>query len=264
MTLQHPMFPPPLPRAEPAGAPGVHARPSKRPKSKKRTTPRPAKPTPRPGDYVPVMTPEQFYENLGKLRREAEVVIEKMIALVDAIDAPDEDREDDDAGGPGDEDDEPCLASSHSIDQSRWAPITRDGGVDMEDEHDGREDGGDDEPDLDNEPWLGASEPLEHPPGAGSVYCGKFVRITDEERMRVYDQGNWSSVCDHEGDDDHDTENVRTDPVKLAKARDRYRVEGSRLAITTGSDGRLMQASRGCGRSNVSPLTSVDRQRLGL
>ena len=80
-----------------------------------------------------------------KLREKMELAVERLLAALDAIDGAgqDEDREDDDYGGPGDiEDKEPSLGSRDGeIDQRiAWAEVphtTYD--FDLEDEHDGRE-----------------------------------------------------------------------------------------------------------------------------
>ena len=125
--------------------------------------------------------PDQFYKELGKLRHEAEIVVDRLISLMDAIDAPSEDCEDDLDGEPslaapechesGDQTvgvgaqrttlkmsmTAPSLmrtvsgpsVSTHSVNQEAWAVGF---GHDVEEEHDGRE------PDVDAEPSYASPE----------------------------------------------------------------------------------------------------------
>jgi hypothetical protein len=73
-------------------------------------------------------------------RKRIEAAVDALVALLDAVDAPDEDLED--IG-----DDEPSLGSLRSSGgtQNSWAGGRGD---DLEEEHDGREDGEDDEPSI--------------------------------------------------------------------------------------------------------------------
>jgi hypothetical protein len=110
-------------------------------------------------------------------RRRIEAAVQAMIDALDAIDAPAEDLEEVDHGGPGDEDDEPALGWTDAesagagfnygaaisgqedepslgslavyelVSQASWAHGRNN---DAEDEHDGRE------PDVDDEPSLGS------------------------------------------------------------------------------------------------------------
>ncbi len=149
-----------------------------------------------------------------------------MIDVLDALDAQQEDLEDDDPREDGG-DDEPSLgateAFSHFIawrvdgtlcgdyEISLGVPDSlvnqefRSGAFgsfdDAEDEHCGRE------PEEDFEVSLGAAEPLE--PGLGEKYLwnGKFHDYSAEYRDSVYDQRNWGSGCYNELEhDDADLE----------------------------------------------------------
>jgi len=141
------------------GAPAARPTIDRRPK-KKRTRKAPAAEPKRPGLYYPVMTPDEFYENLGKLRKEAEIEIERLIAFVDAIDA------DADLEPSGDEDDrsgdetEPSLGSlDRCSSQTMWhCGFDRD----QEEEHDGSEPE-EREGDNDREPEEADQDGLDEP-----------------------------------------------------------------------------------------------------
>lgn len=85
----------------------------------------------------------------GRVRERIEASLHEIIAILDAIDAADEDMEEDDPGGgdvldegePNDWDNEPSLGAPEAhyalcCSQESWA---RGGSEDLEDEHDGRE-----------------------------------------------------------------------------------------------------------------------------
>jgi hypothetical protein len=111
-----------------------------------------------PGLYYPAMPAEELFKQMGKLREEAQLRIDQLIAFLDATEDTDVDGQVDDGMIDGDFDTEPSLGATAVLagtDQTRWA----DGPeyVFLEDcegdEHDGREpdddeDGSDKEPDL--------------------------------------------------------------------------------------------------------------------
>ena len=233
---------------------------------------------------APVLQKPRTRRRLRKIdaamRRRIEAAVETMIATLDALDAPEEDREEDDPGGEegGPSDDEPTLGWTEMEARfGRYDATPTDEGepslgwtaqeaahgrygntTDLEDEHDGREPSEDDELTGDEEPSLGAAEPLEPERGAGSLWLGKWTRLTKEEREAVYNQVNsYGSDDDREGDD-AEHENARTDPAKLAKARERR--EHQRADVSSpGGDGRLVYVGPG---SNVRPPTAEERRRL--
>jgi hypothetical protein len=146
----------------------------------------------------------------AKLRARIEATVERMITALDAFDALTEDLEETDEDGSG-EDDEPSLGSQerhpaqspwgfvgydsrdNQGDQTFWANGNR-GGDDREgDEHDGRE------PDVDDEPSLGASEPIEPEPGRKDYWGGQLVPV----QYTAFDQSWWthgSNASDLEAD----------------------------------------------------------------
>ena len=96
--------------------------------------------------YLPTdISPEEVFQAIGRLRKEARDEIERLLSFLDAIDDPE--LEDDEVEQ--DPDQEPSLAAGQTgeyDDQARWAAGGRE---DLEHEHDGREPhGGDDEPSL--------------------------------------------------------------------------------------------------------------------
>jgi hypothetical protein len=119
--------------------------------------------------YFPTdTTPEDLFQAIGKLRKEARDEIDRLIGFLDKTDnyvsreledsIDDNPHDDNELDGPEnaeDEESEPPEASLGSVgpneynDQERWASGNR---RDLEDEHDGAE------PDEDGEPSLGAFE----------------------------------------------------------------------------------------------------------
>jgi hypothetical protein len=103
--------------------------------------------------YLPTdVTPEEVFQAIGRLRKEARDEINRLIGFLDKTDDyVSRELEDDHSANLEDGGDtEPCLGSlDHMTNQTRWA----EGGTkDAEDEHDGSE------PDNDGEPSLGAFE----------------------------------------------------------------------------------------------------------
>jgi hypothetical protein len=161
-------------------------------------------------EKVRVRSRAQRREIDAKLRARIEATVERMISALDAFDALTEDLEETDEDGPG-EDDEPSLGSQerhparspwgfvgydsrdNQGDQTFWANGNR-GGDDREgDEHDGRE------PDVDDEPSLGASEPIEPEPGRKDYWGGQLVPV----QYTAFDQSWWthgSNASDLEAD----------------------------------------------------------------
>lgn len=175
------------------------------------------------------------------LRRRIEVAIETMIAALDALDAPAEDREDDDPGGEegGASDDEPSLGWTDT-EASRGAKVS---GEDLEDEHDGREpDEACLEPDVDDEPSL-----------CGITAAGP---LTDDRDLED----------DPECEPEPDREPDYIDPGKLEAARARLQSFEPTLQIERGGNGRLVQVTRrpNSRHCNVRPLTADERKRWGL
>jgi hypothetical protein len=89
------------------------------------------------GLYVPTdVAPEVLFQAIGRLRKEAQDEIERLLSFLDATDDPD--LEDDEVEDDPDQD--PSLGAqepgTYNVDQSRWEKSPRD---DLEDEHDGRE-----------------------------------------------------------------------------------------------------------------------------
>jgi hypothetical protein len=147
-------------------------------------------------------------------RRVAEEATERLIAFLDEVDAPDEDLED--VG-----DNEPSLGSLRSSGgtQSIWAGGRSD---DLEEEHDGREDGGDDEPDpsgfgdqggmvedMQGEPSLGW---LTHVNQARHDFHGDL-----SDREPNGDEG------DNNGSDDEPHGGMRSDPADRVAANEALR-----------------------------------------
>jgi hypothetical protein len=163
------------------------------------------------------------------MRRRIETAIDQMIDALDALDAPQEDLEDDDPGGTREkgsgleEDDEPSLGSTEAFSHvTAWKvssiqvaygycdgeltlgrrdafwnqtfrPAAFGSLVDqIEAEHDGCEPDCDDEDGGDDEPSLGSSEPIEPPLGARVEWLGQVYRVTAEDRAAVWDQTRWA------------------------------------------------------------------------
>jgi hypothetical protein len=134
------------------------------------------------GLYVPTdIAPEVLFQAIGRLRQEAQDEIERLLSFLDATD--DRDLEDD--GVEEDPDQEPSLGAQepgmYNVDQSRWEKSPRD---DFEDEHDGREPHGDDEPSLcgigvsaGNDQDLEGDNHADEEPVLGS-----FDRMIDQEK----------------------------------------------------------------------------------
>lgn len=124
----------------------------------------PAKPA---GDlYLPTdVSPEELFQAIGRLRKEAQDEIERLLAFLDSIDDCDEDSAVDDAPcdtyGQDEEhggDDEPSLGSctnGETSNQECWGATASD---DLEDEHDGREPEDEHGDNADMEPSLGWPE----------------------------------------------------------------------------------------------------------
>lgn len=120
--------------------------------------------------YFPTdISPEELLQAIGRLRKEAQDEIDRLIAFLDSTETDSDlepslagysdgmdDREGDSADDEDGGDGEPSLASPENRyggSQDQWA---RGGRNDMEEEHDGREpDEADDELDSDDEPNLG-------------------------------------------------------------------------------------------------------------
>jgi hypothetical protein len=134
------------------------------------------------GLYVPTdVAPEVLFQAIGRLRKEARDEIDRLLSFLDATDDPD--LEDDEVEE--DPDHEPSLGAQepgmYNVDQSRWEKSPRD---DLEDEHDGREPHGDDEPSLcgigvstGNDQDLEGDNRADEEPVLGS-----FDRMLDQEK----------------------------------------------------------------------------------
>jgi hypothetical protein len=134
------------------------------------------------GLYVPTdVAPEVLFQAIGRLRQEAQDEIERLLSFLDATD--DRDLEDDEVEE--DPDQEPSLGAQepgmYNVDQSRWEKSPQD---DLEDEHDGREPNGDDEPSLcgigvsaGNDQDLEGDNRADEEPVLGS-----FDRMLDQEK----------------------------------------------------------------------------------
>ena len=120
--------------------------------------------------YIPTdVTPEELFQAIGRLRKEARDEIDRLIRFLDESDnhmaiedcAIDDDPCDTDEFEIADGDDEPSLGShvlpSGAVSYS--LPVSSDGSIDCEgDEHDGREPDVDDEDGGDKEPSYGWNE----------------------------------------------------------------------------------------------------------
>jgi hypothetical protein len=140
--------------------------------------------------YVPTgLTPDELFEALGKLRREAQDEIERLIDLLDLTDPFFDEREKqiDDEPIDGDDDSEDTLGSVDHANQTRWASGdagSREGDGCADDrEGDELQHGGDEhdgaEPGEDSEPSLGWTEA--HAQGVGQL--GGW----DDSRRRAID-----------------------------------------------------------------------------
>jgi hypothetical protein len=188
MTLQQPMFPPPRHAAENDAhalkAKTTHPRSgtsNKRPSNAaKRKKPKQDR---IPGLCYPTgVTPDEFFESLGKLKKEAELEVERLLSFLDHADGYtcDEREPDDEADGDsgGIVDDEPSLGAANMLNQHRAWSIRENrsaaafAAVDCEDDeldtgecsdldHYGEADGLDGG-NVDDEPWLGALEVGSH------------------------------------------------------------------------------------------------------
>ena len=140
--------------------------------------------------YIPIaVTPEEAFQAIGRLRKEARNEINRLIQFLDETDNHMEREQDGDeldasfpeSGSrlctPGEDDElsgdetEPSLGSGSTSEwspQSQWA--TQGGTDDMEDEHDGAEpeDEGGETVREDDEPSLGWPERMDQTTGAGS------------------------------------------------------------------------------------------------
>lgn len=134
---------------------------AERPRKKKRAGKAPAVQQRQPGLYYPVMTPEEFYEAVGKLKQEAEIAIDRLIAFVDSLEA------DPDVEANGDE-----LDDNLPDDEDSDPPEEADPG---EEADEGEDDGTD-------EPELGSFDRMtnqEHSYKTRQIGCGN---VTDGEK----------------------------------------------------------------------------------
>jgi hypothetical protein len=122
----------------------------------------------------PTKPPKQLFRAIGKLRKDARDEIDRLIRFLDETDNHMELEDSIDDNPQGDQgDDEPSLGSlSAMMDQSRWA-TAGDGGIDAEEEHDGRE-----------------PEPLE-------ADLGSLDQVVDQRRTMLESSLPWS-VADGE------------------------------------------------------------------
>ena len=137
------------------------------------------------GLYYPTgVAPDEFYRELGRLRKAAEAEIERLLVFIDALDDPDLEPDADfepTLGFVGTFDQEDCamgdrtdLEEAHGDDEpSLGTGPNGEPGYhgDLEDEHDGAE------PDFDNEPSLGASEVVNH----GAAWAPQAAMTYDPE-----------------------------------------------------------------------------------
>jgi len=116
--------------------------------------------------YLPTdVSPEELFQAIGRLRKEAQDEIERLLAFLDSIEDCDEDAAVDDAGCDEDtdteldqSDEEPSLGSpiaSFTQGQEMWSAGDAS---DREQEHDGREPEDEHGDDADMEPHLGWPE----------------------------------------------------------------------------------------------------------
>lgn len=173
------------------------------------------------------ITPDQLFEALARLRRDAEAEIERLLIIIDAIDADECEADADDepelgsveaAGRRGFDqehwadgrDGEPSLGAIEEhpaahfgegyngrwrdgdCDQRAWASRDTD---DLEDEHDGSEPNVDDEDGRDDEPDLGWPERMAQGPGTigetsdREAAIGPIVTARQRERYRKARRG---------------------------------------------------------------------------
>ncbi|MDO8400772.1 MAG: hypothetical protein Q7T45_23435 [Bradyrhizobium sp.] len=107
------------------------------------------------------VTPEEAFQAIGRLRKEARAEIERLLNFLDDTDNHMElepDGTDDEDSDPGEDgaDDEPSLGS-HELRSGAvsYLPSASLGEIDVEGEHDGRE------PDVEGEPLLGSTESMD-------------------------------------------------------------------------------------------------------
>jgi len=123
------------------------------------TTERPAQPAGEPS-YQLDLSPEESFEALVRIRSEAEAEVERLIGILDEIDAIDEDREDGGDDSPCDDDERESEFATTSIEERKpgggsadWAAVPWLDGAELDE--------------ADNEPSLGAAENhiIGSPPG---------------------------------------------------------------------------------------------------
>jgi hypothetical protein len=145
---------------------------------------------------VPGMTPENVFQAIGRLRREAHDTIDELLTLLDALEGdtdlepslaatPSLDQTDwaggssDDREGCAHDDREPSLGSTESVCQAHWSSGEGD---DREDEHDGREPNGDEHDDD------GTAEPADHHLTAGDLAIrGRLRSARDTRALPPFD-----------------------------------------------------------------------------
>jgi hypothetical protein len=160
---------------------------------------------------APVLTKPKIRRRLRKIdaamRHRIEEAIERMIETLDALDAPSEDLEPDEEGD-GDVDDEYSLGSTEAFSHvASWRVsdlqlLTPDGEISLGSpgvttpnnqvfSMDGFGSYDDREMHEDDEPSLGAPEPIEPKRGAQYMWFGEVYRVKAEDIAAVYSQTNW-------------------------------------------------------------------------
>src|SRR5665647_542311 len=220
---------------------------SRAPKVQSRKRPAPTQPR-NPGVYVPTdVTPEELFQAIGRLRKEARDEIHRLIQFLDKTDdyisreledavddGPIDDNELDGPENGEDEESDPpepslgSMGTDETSSQEQWA---RGGTKDLEDEHDGRE------PD-DNEGGDGAKEDDE--PNLGWTLNGQGGGTSPEGdeceiggSVGATDQTNWV------GSGGHDTGMA---PAAMRAIRDRFDPFDRRV---TNADGKHIDTEGG-------------------
>ena len=221
---------------------------SRAPKVQSRKRPAPTQPR-KPGVYVPTdVTPEELFQAIGRLRKDASDEIDRLIQFLDKTDdyvsqeledavddGPIDDNELDGPENGEDEESDPAEPSLGSLsssggDQTHWGKFGRD---DFEDEHDGAEpddDEGGDGAREDDEPNLGWTL---NGQGGGTSAEGDDCEVGGS--VGAEDQSHWV------GSGGHDTGMA---PAAMKVIRSRYK-RFDRNA--TNADGKHVDAEGGYG-----------------
>ena len=184
---------------------------SRAPKVQSRKRPAPTQPR-KPGVYVPTdVTPEELFQAIGRLRKDAHDEIDRLIQFLDKTDdyvsreledavddGPIDDNELDGPENGEDEESDPAEPSLGSLtssggDQTHWGKFGRD---DFEDEHDGSEpddDEGGDGAREDDEPNLGWTL---NGQGGGTSAEGDDCEVGGS--VGAEDQSHWVGSAGHD------------------------------------------------------------------